>query len=443
MVCAFLRRSLFLLPIALAATPLWADGVLLHPDNLVSKRGTQSDQPLTVLAVEDQKGSSDDWHRYKEFYVNRRGYAGIFSYDLPTDTDKQDVTTLELLANYRGAPRAEQRWLWQVRNLKTGKWVLIGDNKSAGDWVWTRMVFALPGDPRDFIDDSGRLAVRYLTKTGRDNSNLDYLALRVETSDASPPPMPPTPPPDDPWKPLPPPPGGLWQPLPGSSWQWQLQGAIDTTVKAEIFDIDLFDVPQKTIDTLHAKGSKVICYFSAGSWENWRPDANDFPDSVKGRSNGWPGEKWLDIRQIDVLAPIVGARLDLAVEKGCDAVEPDNIDGYSNNTGFPLGYQDQLAYNRFLADEAHARGLSIALKNDLDQVVDLVSEFDFAVNEQCFEYNECDLLLPFVEAGKAVLAVEYQGSPESFCPKANQMGMDVLKKRMDLDAWRIDCHDYP
>ncbi len=202
-------------------------------------------------------------------------------------------------------------------------------------------------------------------------------------------------------------------------------------------------MPQKTIDTLHAKGSKVICYFSAGSWENWRPDANDFPDSAKGRSNGWPGEKWLDIRQIGVLAPIIGARLDLAVEKGCDAVEPDNIDGYSNNTGFPLGYQDQLAYNRFLADEAHARGLSIALKNDLDQVVDLVSEFDFAVNEQCFEYNECDLLLPFVEAGKAVLAVEYQGSPESFCPKANQMGMDVLKKRMDLDAWRIDCHDYP
>ncbi len=197
MVCAFLRRSLFLLPIALAATPLWADGVLLHPGNLVSKRGTQSDQPLTVLAVEDQKGMNDDWHRYKEFYVGRRGYLGIFSYRLPTDTGKQDVTTLELLANYKGTTRAQQRWMWQVRNFNTGKWVLVGDNKAAVDWVWTRMVFALPGDPSDFIDDSGRLTVRYLTKTSLDDSDLDYLALRVGTRDAPTPSMPPSPPPGD------------------------------------------------------------------------------------------------------------------------------------------------------------------------------------------------------------------------------------------------------
>lgn len=40
------------------------------------------------------------------------------------------------------------------------------------------------------------------------------------------------------------------------------------------------------------------------------------------------------------------ARLDLAVQKGCDGVEPDNVDGYQNNSGFPLTAQDQLAYNR-------------------------------------------------------------------------------------------------
>jgi hypothetical protein len=69
---------------------------------------------------------------------------------------------------------------------------------------------------------------------------------------------------------------------------------------------------------------------------------------------------------LDSLGPILFARLDLAVAKGCDGVEPDNVDGYANNTNFPLTVQDQLQFNIWLANEAHARGLSIGLKNDLD-----------------------------------------------------------------------------
>jgi hypothetical protein len=76
----------------------------------------------------------------------------------------------------------------------------------------------------------------------------------------------------------------------------------------------------------------------------------------------WPGEKWLDVRQIDTLAPIMRSRLDLCKSKGFDAVEADHVDGYSNSSGFPLSAEDQLRYNRFLASKAHARGLSIGLK---------------------------------------------------------------------------------
>ena len=69
-------------------------------------------------------------------------------------------------------------------------------------------------------------------------------------------------------------------------------------------------------------------------------------------------------------------RLRLCREKGFDAVEPDNIDAYTNDTGFPMTYEDQLRFNRWPASEAHALGLSIGLKVDPDQIHDLVFDFD-------------------------------------------------------------------
>lgn len=232
----------------------------------------------------------------------------------------------------------------------------------------------------------------------------------------------------------------VWQPAPGASWQWQLTGRIRTTFDVDMYDIDLFEAPQSVIDQLHAAGRIVICYISVGTWEVYRPDAGQFPPEVIGLPvAGWPGEYWLDIRQMDVLGPIMAARLDLAVQKQCDGVEPDNVEGYANLTGFPLTYQDQLTFNTWIANAAHSRNLSVGLKNDLAQIGDLLPYFDWALNEQCFQYRECELLLPFVAAGKAVFGVEYQGRPANFCPKANAMNFDWLKKHEDLDAWRVAC----
>ncbi len=231
-----------------------------------------------------------------------------------------------------------------------------------------------------------------------------------------------------------------WRPNPGTSWQWQLSGSIDTSVDVRMYDIDLFDTAQATIDGLHNDGRIVICYFSAGSYENWRSDKDRYPVEVLGKNlDGWPGEKWVDIRRIDVLGAILTDRLDMAVAKKCDGVEPDNVDGYTNDTGFPLTANDQVVFNRWLADQAHERGLSIGLKNDLDQIPALVSDFDWALNEQCFQYDECDALLPFVQTGKAVFGVEYTGDTSDFCPKANAKNFDWLKKKTDLNSWRIPC----
>jgi hypothetical protein len=230
-----------------------------------------------------------------------------------------------------------------------------------------------------------------------------------------------------------------WHPHLDTSWQWQLSGALDDTFDVQMYDVDLFETTASEVDELNGGNRWAICYLDAGTYENWRPDASDFPKSVLGKSNGWPGERWLDIRQIPLLKPIISARLDQCAVKGFDGVEFDNVDGYQNKTGFPLTAAQQLKYNVWLANQAHLRGLSAALKNDLDQVHPLVRYFDYALDEQCFQYKECGKLLPFINAGKAVFEVEYHLDTAAFCPKAIKLGFNALKKNLELDAPSEAC----
>jgi hypothetical protein len=233
---------------------------------------------------------------------------------------------------------------------------------------------------------------------------------------------------------------GRWVPGPRTTWQWQLTTPVDQTVDAEMFDIDLFENPASVVAELHERQRHVICYLDAGTLEPGRPDAAAFPEAVLGSQlEDWPDERWLDIRRLDVLGPILERRLDLCRQKGFDGVEADNVDAYANGSGFPLTPDDQLQFNRFLARAAHERGLSIGLKNDLDQVAALEPEFDFAVNEECFQYEECDRLQPFVRAGKAVFVADYVLDLESFCPQARAAGFMAMSKRLELDAWREPC----
>jgi hypothetical protein len=234
--------------------------------------------------------------------------------------------------------------------------------------------------------------------------------------------------------------GVRWRPAPHTTWQWQLTTPVDRSVDAAMFDIDLFDNARGVVEHLRRRGRRVVCYVSAGSLEAWRPDAGSFPAAVVGRPLvGWPGERWLDIRRLDLLAPPLEQRLDLCRAKGFDGVEVDNVDGYVNATGFPLTARDQLRFNRFLARAAHARGLSVGLKNDLAQARQLEPSFDWALNEECFRYAECHLVAPFVRARKAVFVVEYGVAPRRFCAKATALGFIAMRKRSRLDAWRRAC----
>ena len=224
-----------------------------------------------------------------------------------------------------------------------------------------------------------------------------------------------------------------------SPWQWQLQGRIDTSVDASVYDIDGFETPASTVRKLHRQGRKAICYLDVGSWENFRPDAKRFPVSVRGdRYEGFPNERWLDIRRFRSFAKPLEARFAICARKGFDAVEPDNLAGFENKTGFPLSAADQLRFNRWVARRVHADGMAVALKNDGTQAAELVGDFDFAIVEECFQYHECGLYEPFVEDGKAVFEAEYELQPSQYCDKAKALDFSSIGKSYDLFArpWR-------
>jgi pectate lyase len=244
--------------------------------------------------------------------------------------------------------------------------------------------------------------------------------------------------------------GDWYRPGVTTTWAWQLQGSLNTAYPVDVYDIDLFDTSAATIASLQTAGKWVLCYFSAGSYEDWRLDAAEFEASDLGNNmDGWPGERWLDIRSSNVFS-IMLDRLDIAASKGCDGVEPDNVTVYQEpNTGISANATDQLAFNRNLFNAAHSRGLTVALKNDLDQVSELIDYVDLMVNEQCHQYNECGLALPFIDAGKPVFNAEYQASyqnnPDPLCAASQADDIRTLVLSMDLDdSFYFNCDtDYP
>jgi hypothetical protein len=230
-----------------------------------------------------------------------------------------------------------------------------------------------------------------------------------------------------------------WSPPVGTAWQWQLTVPIDTSVNVPVYDIDGFENGADVVADLHRRGRRVICYLNAGAYEDFRPDRDAFPKNALGKGNGWRGERWLDVRRIAELRPIMAKRMDMCRDKGFDAVEPDLLDAVINDTGFPTSGADQLAYNRMIAQLAHERGLGVALKNDLEQIPDLVHDFDFAVNEECAQFRECERLKPFIDAHKAVLHVEYELALDTFCTGTTALGLSSMRKEPDLGPARTAC----
>ncbi len=242
-----------------------------------------------------------------------------------------------------------------------------------------------------------------------------------------------------------------WHPRQHESWQIQLDSTPKRPfLKVAMTEVDGFDTSAGTVAALHRTltGRGVVCYIDAGTWENWRPDAREFPRYLLGKPDGpWHGERWLDIARFHgILGQIMQARARMCQRKGFNAIDFDNVDGYANKTGFALTAADQLHYDIFLANTAHRLGLAVALKNDLAQVPTLLKYFDFAVDEQCFQYRDCLSaqnggygLDEFTAAHKAVFDIEYKLKRTQFCPQAIKDNFNAIRKGLNLGPWRQAC----
>ncbi len=225
-----------------------------------------------------------------------------------------------------------------------------------------------------------------------------------------------------------------WTPPQQLTWFWQLQGKVDNGNQVAAYDIDGFENEASEVAALHAQGKHVICYVDVGTAENFRPDYDQFPRSTLGRSNGWPGEHWLDIRRLSVLAPIMAARFRMCKEKGFDAVEPDNMEAFSNRSGFPITAAQQLEYDLWIAGEVHSLGMAVLQKNDGEQSAEQQPYFDGALTEQCNQYRECANFEPYLAAGKPVLNAEYQQKNAKFCPADEAAGIMGVRFAKSLNG---------
>ncbi|KHN93825.1 endo alpha-1,4 polygalactosaminidase precursor [Metarhizium album ARSEF 1941] len=227
----------------------------------------------------------------------------------------------------------------------------------------------------------------------------------------------------------------LYKPKAGTPWQIILSKPVKladdgaVTPRTEVYDLDMFDNDADSFVRLYNAGIKVICYFSAGTYEEWRSDKDRFDQADMGKPlDDWPGERWLNVSSPSV-RDIMKERIKLAASKGCLAIDPDNVDGYQNDNGIGLTSEQAVDFVKFLSDEAAAYNMSTGLKNAADIIHDVIDVVAFSVNEQCVENSECESYSPFIEAGKPVFNIEYPKDAGSTRGVSATMSTDICSRR--------------
>lgn len=449
----------------------------LAPGSIVDTRGDHVGD-VNALAVQDQSGTQDDPRRYVRFGGPGESYTGYRTYTLPTEVSPSSVTTITLMANYHGPIVSRDEFTWSIFDWDTRAWARLGNqNHCGGDagtkqWPcndlnstrWKNIQYNAIGTLAAYVSGaSGEIRIR-LASRGSGGAKLDYESLSVYSNTGVV--------------------GTLYQPPVNTRWQWQLQanaGVFPQTnginvdvcepsflggpcVKPDLFDIDLYvdhniagryayPLDTAAVDAIHGSGRHVIGY-QDNDIERFRPDYEQFVDFDRRcggclignpLSRTFPDEFWTNINnrygQRDFMLQMWRGRVDWIAAAGFDGVEYDMVDPWAQGgakvTGFDVSYATNLRYNIALATMAHADGLSAALKNDGGQIPDLLSYFDYAINEQCFQYSECRPWRAFVAAGKPVFQAEYRIDPSVFCAKANSWDFNSILKSRDYSLFDL------
>ncbi|KAI9328536.1 glycoside hydrolase superfamily [Obelidium mucronatum] len=271
-----------------------------------------------------------------------------------------------------------------------------------------------------------------------------------------------------------------------------------------LYDVDIETSAAKIAEIKTWGGAKVVCYFEAGTWVKTRPWASKYSGAAGATGKtvsgaiGFPyeapytNELWVNPSDPSVRSVMKDVILPFAKARGCDMVEPDNVQGFERDsycTGFEAktgancgsckagspanknfyidkkcdaDYKAWLDFNKFLADSAHALGMGIALKNNHHQAAELVKYHDFVLAEQCTSFGssysngttigasllgskakDCVGFVPFLKAGKGVALTAYTGTIAKACTDAAPYlpfgGLNTILKKTSLKSTRKAC----
>jgi hypothetical protein len=459
---------------------------ILTPSVITDLVGTHTGS-VHALSFKDQTGTANDPSKYVQFGVlEGQSYRGYRSYYLPASVNPSKITTITMISNVFGPSSATDEFAWSIYNWTTSSYEKLGNQNNCGGtagrfpctadqhsfaaWKWIQ--YNVIGGPLANYINSHTREIRVQLSSANESSyiNMDYESISIYTNRGRP--------------------RKLWIPPRDARWQWQIQakaGVFTGTdginvdvceptyqggncVKPDVFDIDLYVDSSITgtydgntiaddyvfttdaINAIHASGRHVIGYITVGDAENFRADYQqmvDFDAACRGCfignpfSRTFPNEWYVNINngrgQADFMRKMVQARIDKVAAAGFDSVEPDVDNAFENNSGFNISGATQIAYNVSIARIAHADGLSINLKSDVDQAMnpDLISAFDYVLDEQCFQYNQCGDYSGFQQAGKSIFNAEYRVAPDTFCPKANAMKFNSIKKATDFSLYDL------
>lgn len=222
-------------------------------------------------------------------------------------------------------------------------------------------------------------------------------------------------------------------PEPGVAFDYQIGGAYPPPAGVRAVSRDRTARP--------APGAYNICYVNAfqaqpdatGWWQDHHPDLllRD-PDGTPVVDRDWD-EALLDIStpgKRERLADIVGEWIDGCATAGYRAVEADNLDSHERSDGL-LTIEDNMAFGKLLTGRAHAAGLAIGQKN----AAELARRgrdigFDFAVAEECGQYEECAAYADAYD--DRVFVIEYRA--DGFAAACADWGdrLSVVLRDMDV-----------
>lgn len=352
-----------------------------------------------------------------------------------------------------------------------GEWLTLGNLPATKTFA----AFNIPLSAQSGAQNGSAIRLRIVAGPNADDSALDAIALA--STGLTPTPLPSTPPPTPKPSAVPssmpsstpvptpipsavpsPKPSATPAPPPSSNsgiklpptgkiiWDWQIgassESAIIAPAGARLMDIDGFNVSATKVAQLKAQGIYTVCYLDVGSWEQGRPDSNQYPESLKIHYDSAWGEWFLDVTDVfkpnSSLATILRNRFQMCKDKGFDAIEPDNLQN-DENAGGKITLQQQIDFNGWIADLAHDIGIAILQKNGPDKVLlkdrtgkMMVEKFDGILNEECQQYNECAPLSEYPKRGKLALNVEYKKGLTVDCATSDRLQMNSIKKDLNL-----------